>query len=155
MKKIFIGGIIAGFSMLLLSISGLYATIYLFPSLAEEYFNPAFESQSSRIMIYYMHPFIISMSLAWFWSRFKHVLTGSYIARGIEFGFIYLLVATFPMMWLIYSALDVSLGMVITWFILRGIKIMWGFTPYQKKMLNLKTIFRCIKPQVKALFNFH
>lgn len=118
MKKIIIGGIIAGFAMLLLSISGLYATIYFLPSLAEEYFNPAFESQSSRIMFYYMHPFIISMSLAWFWSRFKRVLTGSYIARGIEFGFIYLLVATFPMMWLIYSALDVSLGMVITWFIL-------------------------------------
>jgi len=118
MKKIIIGGIIAGFAMLLLSISGLYATIYFFPSLAEEYFNPAFESQSSRIMFYYMHPFIISMSLAWFWSRFKRVLTGSYIARGFEFGFIYLLVATFPMMWLIYSALDVSLGMVITWFLL-------------------------------------
>ncbi len=118
MKKIIIGGILSGVALLILSISGLYATIFLFPSIAEEYFNPAFESQSSRIMFYYIHPFIISMALAWFWSRFKKVLTGSYIARGIEFGLIYLMVATFPMMWLIYSALDVSLAMVITWFIL-------------------------------------
>ena len=118
MKNIIIGGIISGIAMLILSISGLYATIYFFPSLAEEYFNPAFDSQSARIKFYYIHPFIISMALAWFWSRFKSVLNGSYITRGIEFGFIYLMIATFPMMWLIYSALDVSLGMIITWFFL-------------------------------------
>jgi len=118
MKKIIIGGIISGIALPILSISGLYATIYFFPSLAEEYFNPAFDSQSGRIMFYYFHPFIISMALAWFWSRFKNILIGSYIARGIEFGFIYLMIATFPMMWLIYSALNVSIGMIITWFIL-------------------------------------
>lgn len=58
------------------------------------------------------------MALAWFWSRFKKILTGSYIARGIEFGLIYLMVATFPMMWLIYSALNVSLEIICTWFIM-------------------------------------
>ncbi len=118
MKKIIIGGLISGIALLILSISGLYATIFLFPSLAEEYFNPAFESQSGRVMFYYMHPFIISIALAWFWSRFKSVLTGSYLTKGIEFGFIYLMIATFPMMWLLYSALSVSMGMIITWFIL-------------------------------------
>ncbi len=117
MKKIIFGGIISGVALFILSIGGLYTTLFLFPALAEEYFNPAFESQSSRVMIYYIHPFIISMALAWFWSRFKRILTGSYITRGIEFGLIYLMVAIFPMMWLIYSALNVSLGMVLTWFI--------------------------------------
>ncbi len=118
MKKILVGGFISGIAMLIMSICGLYATILFFPSLAEEYFNPAFESQSSRIKFYYIHPFIISMALAWFWSRFKRVLTGSYLARGIEFGIIYVLVATFPMMWLIYSALNVSFELISTWFIL-------------------------------------
>jgi hypothetical protein len=46
------------------------------------------------------------------------VLTGSFLTRGIEFGLIYVLIATFPMMWLIYSAMNVSLAMVATWFVL-------------------------------------
>ena len=118
MKKIILSGLLAGVVLLILSVIALYLTIWLFPELAIEYFNPAFETQESRIMIYYIHPFIIAMALSWFWQRFKDVLTGSFISRGIEFGLIYTLVASFPMMWLIYSALSVSLEMVATWFVL-------------------------------------
>jgi hypothetical protein len=118
MKKIIIPGVLAGIILLFLSTLGLYLTIWLFPGLAVEYFNPAFDTQSSRIMFYYIHPFVIAMALSWFWSRFKTILTGSFLKRGIEFGLIYVLVATFPMMWLIYSAMNVSLEMVATWFVL-------------------------------------
>lgn len=118
MKKIIISGFVAGIALLLLSVMGLYATIWVFPGIASQYFYPEFNTQSSRIMIYFLHPFIISLALSWFWSRFKGALTGSFITRGIEFGVIYTLVATFPMMWLIYSAMNVSLEMVLTWFVL-------------------------------------
>jgi hypothetical protein len=115
MKKIITSGLVAGIVLLILSVLGLYLTIWLFPSLAGQYFDPAFNSQSSRIMIYFLHPFIISLALAWFWERFKPVLRGTFLTRGIEFGLIYAMVATFPMMWMIYSAMNVSLEMVFTW----------------------------------------
>lgn len=118
MKKILIAGLLSGAVLLVLSVAGLYATIKLFPGLAIEYFSPAFDSQQDRIMIYYIHPFIISLALSWFWERFKGMLKGSFVTRGIEFGLIYTVVATFPMMWLIYSALDVSLELVASWFVL-------------------------------------
>lgn len=118
MKKIFFAGLVAGVVLLILSVLGLYTTIWFFPGLAAQYFDPAFETGSGRIMLYYIHPFVISMALSWFWSRFKGVLTGSFLSRGIEFGLIYTLVATLPMMWLIYSAMNVSLMMVCTWFLL-------------------------------------
>lgn len=118
MKKIIIPGIIAGFALLIFSVGGLYATIWLFPGLAMEYFDPAFDMQSSRVMIYYLHPFVIAMALSFFWGRFKTVLTGSFLTRGIEFGLIYSMVAVFPMMWLIYGAMSVSIEMLATWFIL-------------------------------------
>jgi len=118
MKKILIAGLVAGIVLLILSVVGLYATIWLFPSLAMQYFDPAFDAQSSRVMIYFIHPFIISLALSWFWNRSKGVLTGSFLTRGIEFGMIYALVAIFPMMWLIYSAMSISLAMVATWFVL-------------------------------------
>jgi hypothetical protein len=118
MKKIIISGFVAGVVLLTLSVLGLYITIWLLPNIASQYFDPAFDTQSSRVMIYYLHPFVIALALSWFWSRFKGVLTGSFLTRGIEFGLIYMLVAIFPMMWLIYSAMSISLEMVATWFVL-------------------------------------
>jgi len=118
MKKIIVSGLVAGVVLLVLSVLGLHMTIWLFPSLATQYFDPAFDTGQSKEMFYYIHPFIISMALAWFWARFKGVLTGSFLTKGIEFGLIYVVVATFPMMWLIYSAMNVSLAMVSTWFVL-------------------------------------
>ena len=118
MKKILISGLVAGVVLLFLSILGLLTTIGLFPNLALLYFDPAFDAQSDRAMIFYIHPFLISFALSWFWSRFKGILTGSFFTRGIEFGLIYMLVATLPMMWFIYSVIHVSLFMIATWFVL-------------------------------------
>jgi hypothetical protein len=118
MKKIVIAGLVAGVVLLILSVLGMYATIWFFPNLAMQYFDPAFETQSNRVMLFYVHPFVISMALSWFWSRVKGVLKGSFLTRGFEFGLIYALVAISPMMWLIYSAMNVSLTMVATWFVL-------------------------------------
>ena len=117
MKKIIIAGIVAGIVLLILSVLGLYLTGWLFPSIAAEYFDPAFDVQSGRVMLFYFHPFIISFALSFFWSRFKAVLTGSFFTRGIEFGAIYVLIASVPMLWLIYSAMNVSLSMVGTWLV--------------------------------------
>jgi hypothetical protein len=117
MKKVFLSGLVAGIVLLLCSVAGLYVTLWCFPSLAAQYFDPGFATPSSRYMIYYLHPFVISMALSWFWDRFKGTLTGSFISRGIEFGIIYALIAILPMMLLIYSAINVSLMMVLTWLI--------------------------------------
>ncbi|HUZ57909.1 MAG TPA: hypothetical protein VMU83_03940 [Hanamia sp.] len=117
MKKIIIPGLVAGVIILILSVLCLYLTIWLFPDMAMQYFDPAFNDQASRAMIYYIHPFIIAMALSWFWNRVKGILTGSFLTRGIEFGIIYVLVATFPTMWLIYSAITVSMEMTFTWFL--------------------------------------
>jgi hypothetical protein len=117
MKKIIVSGLVAGVVLLILSILGLYATLWFLPKLAAQYYDPTFDTQSGRNMIYYVHPFIISMALSWFWQRFKGLLTGSFLMRGIEFGLVYVMIAIFPLMWLIYSAINVSLPMVATWFV--------------------------------------
>ncbi|PBQ30605.1 hypothetical protein CNR22_02055 [Sphingobacteriaceae bacterium] len=118
MKKIISSGLAAGSILLVLSEIGLRLTVLLFPDLAVEYFDSAFSTEENSNILFYMHPFIISMALSWFWTRFKGVLTGSLLTRGVEFGVIYAMVATFPMMWLIYSTMNVSLAIVSTWFIL-------------------------------------
>jgi len=119
-KKTVLCGLLAGVIMLVLSIIGLYGTIWLFPQLAVQYFDPAFDAQSDRYILYFAHPFIVGLALSWFWERFKRVLKGAFFSRGIEFGLAYAVISVFPMMWLIYSAIDVSLALVGSW-LLSGI----------------------------------
>jgi hypothetical protein len=115
MRKIIFPGLAAGLVLLLLSVAGLYATIWLFPSLAIQYFDPVFDAQSERAVLYFSHPFVAGLALAWFWHRAKGLFKGSFLGKGIEFGLLYWLVAVVPMMWLIYSAIDVSLLLVGSW----------------------------------------
>jgi hypothetical protein len=110
-------GLITGVVLLALSVIGLYGTVWLFPALAVQYFNPTFDTQSQRAILFFIHPFVVGMALAWFWDRCKTLFSGSYLAKGIEFGLLYWLVAVLPMMWLIYSAINVSLALVESWLV--------------------------------------
>jgi hypothetical protein len=116
-KKIIFPGLVAGLVLLLLSVIGLYGTVWLFPTLAVQYFSPPFDRQSERAVLYFAHPFVVGLALAWFWDRCKSLFKGSFLGRGIEFGLLYWLVAVFPMMWLIYSTIDVSLTLVGSWLV--------------------------------------
>ena len=62
--KIIYSGFVAGIVLLGISISGLCCTIWFFPGLAEQYFDPAFDAQSDRYMWFYIHPFIAGLALA-------------------------------------------------------------------------------------------
>ena len=115
LRKIIFPGLVAGSVLLVMSIIGLYVTIWLFPSLAVLYFDPAFDTQSERAILYFMHPFVAGLALSWFWDRSKALFKGSFLVRGIEFGLLYWLVSVVPMMWLIYSAIAVPIQLVASW----------------------------------------
>ncbi len=117
MKKILIKGFTAGAILLVFSYLALYFMVKFFPNLAEQYYNPVFDLEGDKTYLYFLHPFILSFALAWFWSRFKSLFTGSFLWRGIELGVVYALVATLPSMWITFSSLSVSIGMVFTWFL--------------------------------------
>jgi len=115
MKKIITAGLVAGIVLLALSFIMMVVVIQFFPSLTDEYFSPVFNSSGKRDLLYYFHPFVLSLALSWVWDRFKDIIKGNFILRGIEFGLIYGLVATLPSMWITYSAIDISLPMIGTW----------------------------------------
>jgi hypothetical protein len=117
MKKILYSGFIAGAILFVLSYGGLFFAVKFFPNLFVEYNNPLFNSDGSRDVLFYMHAFIISFALAWFWDRFKGLFHGSFLIRGVEFGFVYAIVAMLPVMTITFSALDITLLMVMSWFL--------------------------------------
>ncbi len=116
MKKILISGFITGCMLFVLSYGGLYLAVRFFPALFTEYNNPLFNSDGNRDLLFYLHACIFSFALAWFWERFKSLFKGLYLLKGIEFGLVYSIVALLPVMWISFSALDVTIAMVLSWF---------------------------------------
>jgi hypothetical protein len=118
MKKSFSPIILAGFLVLLVSLTLLYAMIYLMPSVMDEYYNPVFRASSFETdWLFYAHPFILSISLYWFWERFKSFFSGSFVWRAFEIALAYGIIAMFPVLWLTFSAIDISFVMVATWLV--------------------------------------
>lgn len=115
MKKVLFSGLIAGVILFIISYGGLYLAIRFFPELFIDYNNPLFNSDGSRDIMFYLHAFIISMALSWFWERFKGLFRGGFILRGLEFGIVYAIVALLPVMWITFSAMDITISMVSSW----------------------------------------
>jgi len=117
MKKIALSGLVAGIILFIISYGGLYLSVRFFPSLFIEYNSPLFNSDGSRDLLFFLHPFIISFALSWFWARFKKLFKGVFILRGIEFGLVYAMVALLPVMWITFSSLDITIATVFSWFL--------------------------------------
>lgn len=116
MKKIITTGLIAGIILFTLCYGSLYLAVQFFPGIFTEYSNPLFNSDGSRDLLFYLHAFIFSLALSWFWERFKSLFHGHFLLRGLEFGFVYSVVALLPVMWITFSALDITVLMVSSWF---------------------------------------
>lgn len=116
MKRVLKCGFVAGLILFIISYGGLYLAIRFIPQFFISYNNPLFESDGSRDILFYMHAFIISFALSWFWDRFKRLFNGPYLLRGLEFGTVYAFVALLPVMWITFSSLDITISMVASWF---------------------------------------
>lgn len=114
-KKVIISVLVAGIVLLLLSIGMFYVSMYIFPAITEEYLSAVFRNAGKADWLYFMHPFILSISLKWFWERYKDIFKGPVLLRAIEVALVYGIVALLPVLWLTYSVIDVSLKMVLTW----------------------------------------
>lgn len=117
MKKILISGLIAGIILFIISYGGLFLAVKFFPSLFVDYNNPLFNSSGDRDILFYLHAFIISLALSWIWARFKGLLSGTKMLRALYFGIIYASVALLPVMWITFSAMDITVSMVLSWFL--------------------------------------
>lgn len=117
MKKAITVSLIAGVILLLLSLGMIYLSAFALPKLAEEYFSPTFRMSGSTDWMFYVHPFVLSFALKWFWERYKGLFSGPVLLRAIEVALVYGIVAMIPVLWLTFSAIDVSLPMVTTWLV--------------------------------------
>lgn len=117
MRKVLRSGLIAGVVLFIFSYGGLYLAVKFFPAFFVEYNNPLFNSDGQRDILFYLHAFIISFALSWFWDRFKGLFHGSTVMRGVKFALVYTIVALLPVMWITFSAMDITILMVSSWLV--------------------------------------
>jgi hypothetical protein len=108
--------LLAGFLVLMVSMGMLYIAIFFFPNLMEEYYNVVFRASSFETdWLFYAHPFVLSAALKWFWERYKDLFSGRAWLRALKVAIVYGVVAMLPVLWLTFSAIDISFFMVCTW----------------------------------------
>jgi hypothetical protein len=117
MKRIIVSGLVAGVILFVVSYGGLYLAVRFLPQLFIDAYanNPLINSDGIKDILFFSHAFVISFALSWFWDRFKSLLKGNFVLRVIEFSSIYALVGLLPIMWITYSAMDVTIAMVVSW----------------------------------------
>ena len=124
MQKFLLKGLLAGAVLLGFSYAALYLLVSFFPDLAEQYYDSTFSMEGDKAVLYFIHPFILSFALAWFWRRFKSLFHGPFWWRGMEMGLVYGLIATLPAMWITYSSMAVSIGLAVSWLLYGVIQAM-------------------------------
>ncbi|QOI98096.1 MAG: hypothetical protein HRU69_11635 [Flammeovirgaceae bacterium] len=129
---------ISGLTVLVFSVGMLYATVFLIPGMLEAYYNEVFRSSSWKTdWLFYAHPFVLTIALKWVWNRNRNLFKGSVLVQALTLGITYTLIALVPVMILTFSAIEISLLMVITW-------ILYGFA--QATVAGVVFAFRSKKP---------
>ena len=117
MKKLIVSILVSSVVLLVLSFLMIYGSIYFIPDITSEYLSPVFRSAGKFDWMYFSHPFILSIALKWFWERYKNIFVGNLVLKALEVALVYGVVAMIPVLWLTFSAIDVSLTMIFTWLV--------------------------------------
>jgi hypothetical protein len=118
MKKIVLIGLLGGLAILALGMASSQVFHMLAPSLKTEFENPnLFRPWSDPLMLlFFVHPFLLGIILAWVWSKVNTVVTGDTdVTKGVNFGVAVWLVATVPGMLISYSSFPISFLMILSW----------------------------------------
>ena len=110
-------GLIAGVAVLVVGFGLNWLIGAVFPSIAQEYQNLAiFRPWTDPLMIvYFAHPFILGIVLAYLWNILEKQLSGDSINKAFQFAKLYFVIATIPGMFISYTSFQVSLFMILAW----------------------------------------
>ena len=130
--KNFVTILLAGATVLIVSVGLLYGLISFFPVLIEEYYSPVFRSNSFNTdWLFYLHPFVLSAAILWFWNRSKELITETGVVKALKVSLTYGLVAMAPVLLLTFSAIDISVFMVVTWLVYGVLQALLAFLVFE------------------------
>lgn len=116
-KNVIIGGIAAGFVMLILGWFVIMPVMELiWPGLMTEYESGVFRAWDDPLMSYmFIHPFVIALIMAFVFNAVQPFKKKEFVERGIYYGLLFWLLVTVPGMLVTLSSFNVSVEMVLSW----------------------------------------
>lgn len=118
MKKIILFGLLGGLIVLILGTLCSQLFHFIFPSLKSEFENTAlFRPWTDPLMsLYFLHPFLLGIILAWVWNKVKPVIVvDDNLLKGVYFGLSAWVVLTLPGMLISYASFPISFLMIFSW----------------------------------------
>lgn len=116
MRKVLIPGLIAGVAMLLVGMIVSWLINLVLPNLMMEYKTTLFRPWEDPLMsLYFAHPFVLGLALAFVWDKVKGLLQGGPMKKATNFALAYFIVATIPGMLISYSSFPLSILMILSW----------------------------------------
>ena len=125
--KIILTGLVAGVVAL---ISGFAVSIIsqsVFPTIAAEYASDLYRPFTNPLMSYiFLHPFVISILLAWAYPRILVATKRETLRRGASYGLFIFGIMAIPGMVMTYSTFQMSLPMLLSWTAMALVQLVAG-----------------------------
>lgn len=130
MKKIIVGGLLAGLAIMVVSfiIGSMTADMYKMSNAAM--WKPMGQDWFWSMLAY---DFVVGLILAYVWSIVKGAIPGTGIQKGLFFGLLVFLLGTIPGMGMTYLTMNIRNKMIIVWtmnglfnYLLAGAAIEWA-----------------------------
>jgi hypothetical protein len=116
MKKVVIPGILAGIVMLAVGMIVSMIINAIFPALVAEYKAALFRPWDDPIMsLYFAHPFVLGLALAFIWDKVKGLISGGPLNRATRLALGFFIISIVPGMLISYSSFPISLLMILSW----------------------------------------
>lgn len=75
--------------------------------------------------IYFVHPFVVGIILAWLWNKTKSLFSGAnFWKKGALFGLVYWIITTIPGMIISYASFRLSFLMIVSWTVLGLVEVL-------------------------------
>ena len=126
--KIILTGLVAGFVALIagLAVNAIFQSV--FPRIAYEYaFELVYRPFTNPLMLYiFMHPFVMSLLLAWAYPRVLVATRRETLRRGASYGLFIFGIMAIPGMVMTYSTFQMSLPMLLSWTAMAFVQLVAG-----------------------------
>jgi len=116
MKKVIGAGLVAGAISLVLGMAVSYLFIRI-PVVSADYQNTNLIRpwDDPLMLLFFFHPFIQGLILAWVWNKGKVLIEGSLTTRALKFAFVFTLVGVIPGMFITYVSMPIAFWTIISW----------------------------------------
>jgi hypothetical protein len=135
-------GLFAGIIMLLVMLIVMNGLVIIFPQIEQEYSTHVYRNCDDILfLLLFLHPFLLGLIISWTWNLTSIIMKGDELTKVVNFTFAYIMIAQIPGLFLMYSFMNVSLLMIMSWLMNGLLQVLCGSFVISKMTRKKVSIF--------------